>query len=61
MGATGFVLFADNGGPGTDELSGFSFAPLAFGDLTIQQIVAILGPPPAGSLFPVVSGNVKLH
>lgn len=61
VGLTGFLVLADNGGPGTDALTGFSFVPPAFGNLTIQQIIAILGPPMPAMFFPVIDGNIKIQ
>ena len=61
VGLTGFLALSDNGGPGTDKLTGFSFVPPQFGNPTIQQIIAFFGPPPPSVFFPVIDGNILIH
>jgi hypothetical protein len=58
LGATAFIVFRADGSPAH---TGFSFAPLAFGELTIQQIIAMLGPPQPIHFFPIISGTIKIH
>lgn len=61
VGTTGFLVLSDNGAPGTDTFTGFSFAPASFGNLTIQQIIGIIGPPPPSVFFPLIEGNIQIH
>lgn len=58
VGQTAFAAVNDNGPGSTDGITGFGVIPLAFGNPTIQQIVAILGPPPPQDFRPLLSGNI---
>jgi hypothetical protein len=63
VGDTHFVAVKDNGngnGPVMDEFIQGN-VPAAFGPLTIQQIIAIIGPPPPAIFRQGISGNIKLH
>lgn len=61
VGATMFLVFADNGRSGAvpDQLAS-GVVPSFLGNLTIQQIVALIGPPPAAAFGPFLSGGIKL-
>lgn len=58
VGATVVFCVEDGGnGAGMDRLAGTVAPP----GLTIQQIIALIGPPPPQAYQPVVTGNFKLH
>ena len=58
VGATVVFAVEDGGnGAGHDRLAGTVGPP----GLTIQQVIAILGPPPPQAYQPVVTGNFKIH
>lgn len=61
VGQTMFVVFVDNGGSGPvpDQLAS-GLVPPFLGNLTIQQIIALIGPPPAAAFSPFVSGNIMV-
>ena len=52
----------DNGGWGSppDEFVGPAFAPLALGNLTAQQILGLVGPPPPSAFQPLLFGNIRV-
>ncbi len=62
LGATFFFVVDDNGagGPVPDRLASGA-APAALGNLTIQQIIALIGPPPPAALAPLLKGNITIH
>lgn len=63
VGDTYFVAVKDNGngnGPVMDEFIE-GHIPGAYGPLTIQQIIAIIGPPPPAIFRQGISGNITLH
>ncbi|MCA9285466.1 MAG: hypothetical protein KDA22_09640 [Phycisphaerales bacterium] len=61
LGATKFYAFKDNGdGTPPDEVTG-GVAPIEFGDLTIQQIVAIGGGPPPSTFMPLTAGDITIN
>jgi hypothetical protein len=59
VGATIFFFVNDNR-PDTDEFAGLGLVPPEFGSLTIQEIVALIGPPPPDVFTPLVTGNIKI-
>lgn len=58
IGVTAFTGFRDNGFHAVDETLSLSVVPPQFGHPTIQQILALLGPPPPGAWRPLVTGGV---
>ncbi len=64
VGATFFVAIQDNG-DGGDGQAMDSFieggVPAVFGPLTIQQIIASIGPPPPEIFRQGISGNIVIH
>ena len=63
IGDTYFVAVKDNGngnGPVMDEFIE-GHVPAMFGTLTIQQIIAIIGPPPPAIFRQGISGNITFH
>jgi len=61
VGATAFFVVHDNG-DGTlvpDEIA-LGVAPLFLGDLTIQEIIMFIGPPPPQAFAPVLTGDIKI-
>lgn len=61
VGQTMFVVLADNdsGGPLPDQLAG-GLVPPFLGNLTIQQIIALIGPPPPAAFSPLLSSNIMV-
>jgi hypothetical protein len=62
-GATAFFSVKDNGSgsPIPDEFAGVGVVPPQFGNLTIQQIIALIGPPPPEAFSPLLLGNVRIY
>lgn len=60
-GATAFFAVNDNGRSSADDIAALSVVPVQFGNLTIQQILALAGPPPAGAFAPLLAGDVRIH
>jgi len=63
VGDTYFVAVKDNGdgnGPVMDEFIE-GRVPASYGPMTIQQILAIVGPPPPAFFRQGISGNLTLH
>ena len=61
VGDTYFMAVIDNGnGPVADEFIQ-GRVPSIFGPLTIQQILAIVGPPAPGSFRQGINGNLTIH
>ena len=55
----GTAFFAVNDNPGApDQFAGLGNVPPQFGSLTIQQIIALTGPPPPQAFAPLLHGNV---
>jgi hypothetical protein len=61
VGQTMFATFADNGTgrPVPDQVA-TGLVPLFLGNLTIQQIIGLIGPPPAVAFSPFISGNIQV-
>ena len=59
VGDTFFMAVNDNG-PVMDEFIE-GVVPAAFGLTTIQQIIAVIGPPPAAFFRQRISGNLIIH
>lgn len=61
VGGTMAAVFADNGtgGPVPDQLAAL-VVPAFLGNLTIQQIIALVGPPPPTSFGPVLAGDFRV-
>ena len=58
VGATVVFCVEDGGnGAGQDKMAGTVGPP----GVTIQQIIALIGPPPPQAYSPVVTGNFKIH
>ena len=58
VGATVVFCLEDGGdGAGMDKMAGAAGPP----GLTIQQVIALVGPPPPQAYQPVVAGNFKIH
>lgn len=60
VGMTIFFWVNDND-PDTDEIASFGFVPPEFGNLTIQEVVALLGPPPPDFFTPLIAGDLKVY
>lgn len=62
VGATGMFGVKDNGGWGgpVDEFVNLSAAPLVLGNLTAEQIIMMIGLPPAFAYAPLNFGNVRI-
>ncbi len=62
VGQTMFLVFDDNGHGRTapDQLAR-GVVPLAFGNPTIQQILALVGPPPPSAFTPVLRGDIRIR
>lgn len=58
VGQTAFTAMRDNGRGSSDATVGFTVVPAQFGNPTIQQIIAINGPPPPQAWRPLLSGNI---
>ncbi|HEX6812765.1 MAG TPA: hypothetical protein VF384_14160 [Planctomycetota bacterium] len=61
IGQTVFTAVNDNGPGVADDIASLSVVPASFGNPTIQQIVAVIGPPTAQSFTPVLSGDVWIR
>lgn len=59
VGATAFFGFQDNLGAPDALVRGV--VPVAFGNLSIQEIIAFIGPPPPQAWLPLVSGDITIH
>jgi hypothetical protein len=58
VGVTAFTAVKDNGPGFTDETASLSVVPAAFGNPTIQEIVAFIGPPPPAGFRTLLTGNI---
>lgn len=58
VGITAFTAVNDNGPGPADEIASLSVVPAAFGNPTIQEIVAFLGPPPPSVFRTLLTGNI---
>jgi len=61
LGATAFFAVDDDGVGPADGITGLSVVPPQFGNLTIQQIIALIGPPPPQAYAPLLSGDIKIN
>jgi len=57
VGLTAFTAVKDNGS--ADETASLSVVPPQFGNPTVQQIIALIGPPPA--YLPLLSGSIWIR
>lgn len=61
VGQTMFVVFVDNGrGCQVPDQLASGVVPPFLGNLTIQQIIALIGPPPAVAFSPFVAGGIRV-
>lgn len=62
VGATAFFVVSDNGAglSAPDAFAGLGAVPPMFGNLTIQQIVGLIGPPPPAAFSPLLAGDIKI-
>ena len=58
VGVTAFTAVKDNGPGFSDETASLSVVPAAFGNPTIQEIVAFIGPPPPANFRTLLTGNI---
>lgn len=61
IGATAFMVFHDNGRGRNagDSITGTSVVPPSYGNLTIQQVIALIGSgPPPQAFLPLLSGGI---
>jgi hypothetical protein len=59
VGGTAFFAVQDNAG-GPDLFAGLGSVPPQLGNLTIQQILALIGPPPPQAYAPLINGNFRI-
>lgn len=61
VGQTMFLVFDDSGPAGSvpDQLAS-GLVPSFLGNLTIQQIIGLIGPPPAAAFSPFLHGGIKI-
>jgi hypothetical protein len=59
VGSTIFFFVIDND-PDTDDFAGLGLVPPDLGELTIQEIVGAIGPPPSAAFMPLVAGNIRV-
>lgn len=59
VGSTIFFFVNDNN-PDTDAFAGLGLVPPEFGELTIQEIVGLIGPPPPDAFTPLVAGDIRI-
>ncbi len=63
VGAQTFQAVVDNGngwGPTPDGITGTSVVPAFLGNLTAEQIIALIGPPPPVAFLPLLAGNIRV-
>jgi len=61
VGATAFFVVQDNGdGSLVPDAFALGVAPLFLGDLTIQEIIQLIGPPPPQAFAPVLTGDIRI-
>ena len=60
VGSPTFFFLQDNGSAGPDAFAGLGGVPPQLGNLTIQQIVALIGTPPPSALAPLLTGNIRV-
>ena len=58
VGVTAATAVHDNGPGFMDDIASISVVPPEFGNPTIQQLVALFGPPPPQAFRPLLSGNI---
>ena len=58
---TTLFFFVNDNNPDTDEFAGPGLVPPELGHLTIQEIVALIGPPPPFVYQPLLAGNVRIY
>lgn len=59
VGGTSFFAVNDNTGA-PDGFAGLGQVPPQFGNLTIQQIYALIGSPPPQAFAPLTTGNIRI-
>jgi hypothetical protein len=59
VGGTAFFAVQDNAGS-PDLFAGLGSVPPQLGNMTIQQIIALIGPPPPQAYAPLISGNFRI-
>ena len=60
IGATFFFAVKD-GGKGKSSIDEISLVSVAPPNLTIQEIISFIGPPPPEIIKPISAGNIKIH
>ena len=63
VGSTAFFSVNDYGNDPTmpDDFAGLGSVPPFLGNLTIQEIIALIGPPPPQAFTPFLTGGVQVH
>ena len=61
-GRTAFFAIRDQGfeSPIPDSIAGIGCVPQSLGNLTIQQILALIGPPPESDFHPLLAGDFRV-
>lgn len=59
VGGTAFFAVKDNAGA-SDTYAGLGSVPPPFGNMSIQQIVGLIGPPPPQAFTPLLRGDIRI-